>query len=145
MVDQPVGRCSQNEFLRLFGYKGKELWRILELATIERSAAKSMKHEDTSLVNEHQRMSLNEEPEMTQWDGVITHALNDQHPSVHILKEKDASTDQYYLFYARQPGAFQVVHSLNHSISNPKYFDSATFPKIIQALTGVKTQLRLKW
>jgi hypothetical protein len=58
-----------------------------------------------------------------------------------ILKE----LDHYYLFYARQPGAFQVVHSLNHSISNPKYFDSATFPKIIQALTGEKTPLQIKW
>ena len=59
-----------------------------------------------------------------------------------ILKEKDL---HYYLFYARCPGEFTVVHSLNHSITNPDYFKLATFTKIIQALTGVKTPLRLEW
>lgn len=59
-----------------------------------------------------------------------------------IVKERDM---HYYLFYARSPGQFRVVHSLNHSISNPEYFKPITFIKIIQAITGVKTPLRIKW
>lgn len=59
-----------------------------------------------------------------------------------IVKETDM---HYYLFYARSPGEFRVVHSLNHSISNPEYFETPTFTKIIQVITGVKTPLRIKW
>ncbi len=271
-----------------------------QLREIEHSAADCMKHQDTDLVIEHQRMSLNHELEMTMWDGVITYPLNNQTPSVHVeggkampsatftqiggltqlkaqnymcgyyalffllkatqeqeeeftnrdafntclcewrklittkrmavwlethretnipnglsqaghglswgdmqyliknseslavlrdtpgcfmlemdtyespytgeepvlffgesKKEFDTSSTcpqtfplfiivkemdmHYYLFYARAPGEFWVAHSLNHSISNPKYFEPATFVKIIQAITGVKTQLRIKW
>ena len=271
-----------------------------ELREIEQRATVFMKHEDTDLVTEHQRMSLNKEREMTMWDGIITYTLDDQIPSVHVnggkampsatftqkggltqLKARNylcgyyalffllaatqgqdreftnrdtfntclcewrkliatkrmtvwlethreteipkglslaghglswgdmqylikhseslailrdtpgcfmlemdtyaspfdgeepilffgkSKTDfdnfkrcpksfplfiivkeidmHYYLFYARSPGKFMVVHSLNHSISNPQYFELGTFTKIIQAITGVKTRLRIKW
>jgi hypothetical protein len=75
-------------------------------------------------------------------DYGTTQCYPDGFPLFIIVKENDLHS---YLFYAYTPGEFFVVHSLNYSINNPNFFQPATFAKIIQALTGIKTPLRIRW